>query len=306
MVFRSATSRLVKDWTAPDEQVEVFRVIDGQLVVPGNDPMELVGIRQFYRLEKDGWKKYRTLPNGIQNFDMIKFDGVLYAALGTEYGAVVVGSDDNGMTWRKHPLLPVIGGFYARAHSLFVLSGRLHASVTGRMGGSIFVLTKEASGRCATAISSPASPNGFRFSSRLHAISRARRLHRKGTTGARAPAARRIVRRCESAECAGHRARARRVPRDIVADAKRLFVLATERTGDGYDNHLFETGDLLEWREAFRFRTATFARAFEIPGGDFYFGLGTNHDDVHPETGGNYACAGSTLRVSARADRVIE
>src|SRR5262245_39566021 len=29
------TSQFIKDWTAPDEQVEVFRIIDGQLVVPG-------------------------------------------------------------------------------------------------------------------------------------------------------------------------------------------------------------------------------------------------------------------------------
>jgi hypothetical protein len=284
--FDPATSRLVRDWTAPDEQVEVFRVIDEQLVVPGNDPMESWELGNFYRLEKDGWTKYRTLPNGIHNFDMIKFDGVLYAALGTESGAVVVASDDNGVTWRAHQLLPVIRGFHARAHSLFVLSGRLYASATGRMGAVVFVLTRDGFRPMRNSDffpgidqRRPVFVHGF-TPFREQGVYIARERQTQGhpqPVGLFSAANPQNVRRIELAPDI--------LPRDIVADGARLFVLATQRKDEGYVNHVFETGDLLEWREAFHFRTATFARAFEILGGDFYFGLGSHHEDVHPETG---------------------
>jgi hypothetical protein len=284
--FDPSTSRLVKDWTAPDEQVEIFRVIDGQLVVPGNDPMESWELGNFYRLEQDGWKKYRTLPKGIHNFDMIKFDGVLYAALGTESGAVVAASDDNGMTWRGHPLVPVVRGFYARSHSLFVLSGRLHASATGWMGWRMFVLTRDGFRPMRSSDFFPGI--GTRRPVFVHAFTPFRE---QGVYIARERQAQGHPQPVTLFVAANsHAVRAIELmpdaqPRDIAADAKRLFVLATRRMGDGYDNHVFETGDLVEWREAFRVRTATFARTFEFFGGDFYFGLGTNHDDVHPETG---------------------
>jgi hypothetical protein len=284
--FDPATSRLVRDWSAPDEQVEVFRVIEGRLVVPGNDPMESWELGNFYRLEQGHWKKYRTLPNGLHDFDMIKFKGVLYAALGTEAGAVVAASEDDGVTWRVHPLVPVARGFYARAHSLFVLSGRLYASATGWMGWRIFVLSRDGF--------SPMRGSDFfpgieaRRPVFVHAFTSFRE---QGVYIARERQAQghpKPVRLYVAANSEVIRAielMPDGQPRDIATNSKRLFVLVTRQTDAGYDNHVFETSDLAEWREAFHFHTATFARAFELFGDDFYFGLGTHHNYVHPETG---------------------
>ena len=44
--------------------------------------------------------------------------------------------------------------------------------------------------------------------------------------------------------------------------------------------------DLVEWKELFHLATPTFARSIEVLNGDFYIGLGSLKDDVHPETGG--------------------
>ena len=284
--FDPATSRLVRDWSAPDEQVEVFRVIEGQLVVPGNDPMESWEFGNFYRLEQDGWKKYRTLPNGLHNFDMIKFGGVLYAALGTEAGAVVAASEDDGMTWRVQPLVPVARGFYSRAHSLFVLSGRLYASATGWMGWQIFGLTRDGFSLIHSSnffpgvgASRPVFVSAF-TSFREQGVYIARERQAQGhpqPVGLYVAANSEAIRTIELMPDVQ--------PRDIAMSSKRLFVLVTRQMTAGYDNHVFETSDLAEWREAFHFRTATFARAFELSGDDFYFGLGTNHNNVHPETG---------------------
>jgi hypothetical protein len=276
----------VKEWTAPDEQVEVFRVIDGQLVVPGNDPREPWELGNFYRLEKDGWKKHRTIPKGVHAFDMIKFGGVLYAALGTEAGAVVVASDDDGTTWREFPLLPVARGYYARAHSFFVLNRRLYVSATGLMGSRTFVLVK---GSFLPMRKSDFFPGVDRphhvfahaytpFLGQAVYLGRERvLLGHPRPVGLFAAADAQNVRAV--ALLAGA------VPRDIATESGRLAVLWTMQSRDGYDNHVFETRDLTEWRAAFRFHTSTFVRAMEIFGGDFYFGLGAHPDRVHSDTG---------------------
>jgi hypothetical protein len=49
---------------------------------------------------------------------------------------------------------------------------------------------------------------------------------------------------------------------------------------------VFETVNLVEWKEMFHSATPTFARSLEIPDGDFYLWLGSQEDDVRPETGG--------------------
>jgi hypothetical protein len=46
----------------------------------------------------------------------------------------------------------------------------------------------------------------------------------------------------------------------------------------------------------FHFKTTAFARSFELLNGDFYFGLGSDNDDVRPETG-------DILRLAAPARR---
>jgi hypothetical protein len=75
------------------------------------------------------------------------------------------------------------------------------------------------------------------------------------------------------------------LPRAVVVDGARLFVLVTRKPENSYDNSVVASSDLREWRELFHFRAAAFARAFEMLDGDFYFGLGCDNDDVRPETG---------------------
>jgi hypothetical protein len=284
--YRPATGRFVKEWTAPDEQVEIFRVIDGRLVVPGNDPQEPWELGNFYRLEKDGWRKYRTLPNGLHIFDMIKFDGVLYAALGTQAGAVVAASDDDGLSWRTYQLVPVIRGYYARAYSLFVLAGRLYASASSRFGGVIFVFTK---GTFLPMRKSDFFPG---FERERHLTVQAYTPFRgqgvyiatdRGRSGLGQPVG--LFAASNSQDVRPIELPPGAAPRAIVAADARLLVLASRPSGEGYENIVIETRDLVQWREAFRFRTPTFARAFEVLDGDVYFGLGSTQSNVSPQTG---------------------
>ncbi|MFP4027607.1 MAG: hypothetical protein ACLFWL_07445 [Candidatus Brocadiia bacterium] len=91
-----------KVFTVSEEQIDIFRLIDGTLYVPGHDPKDSWKLGNFYRLERDGWKKYRTIPGGIHCYDMYKKHNVLFAALGSKKNAVYM-SGDNGATWKTCP-----------------------------------------------------------------------------------------------------------------------------------------------------------------------------------------------------------
>ena len=84
------------------------------------------------------------------------------------------------------------------------------------------------------------------------------------------------------------------IPRDVVVDGDRVLVLAQRARDGGYENRVLESRDLRRWTPLFRFTTPTFVRSFEVLDGDFYFGLGSDDDDVRPETG-------DILRLPAKA-----
>ena len=283
--FDPAAGKLVKDWTAPDEQVDIFRVIDGRLVIPGNDPQESWQLGNFYRLNQDGWQKVRTLPNGIHNFDMLQFDGVLYAALGTEYGAVVAQSKDGGQTWQEHRLERNVGSSIARAYGLCVVAGRLHVSALSAAGSSIFALSGN----------SFRSTRSSNFFPELHASDvivrgcvdfggNAVYLGAQMVLGEHAVPLKLFVASGSEHVRAielPHDAR----PRDITVAGERVYALGSRRETSGFTTYVFETVDLAEWKELFHLATPTFARSIEVLNGDFYIGLGSLKDDVHPKTG---------------------
>ncbi|HET7459731.1 MAG TPA: hypothetical protein VFJ82_00730, partial [Longimicrobium sp.] len=99
-----ATGGLINEFTTSEEQVDEFRVLDGELYVPGHDPRDDWTLGNFYRLEAGKWVKHRTIPHGLHTFDLAMHGGLLFAALGADSlpGHVTVEvSADRGQTW--HP-----------------------------------------------------------------------------------------------------------------------------------------------------------------------------------------------------------
>jgi hypothetical protein len=86
--------------SAAEEQIDVFRVLDHRLYIPGHDPTQSWKFGNFYRRNRNGtWDKYRNISEGLHNYDMAWFKGSLYAALGTADGGEIIRSVDEGMTW---------------------------------------------------------------------------------------------------------------------------------------------------------------------------------------------------------------
>ncbi|MBE7002587.1 MAG: hypothetical protein E7421_07885 [Ruminococcaceae bacterium] len=130
-----ATGRWQETGFADDEAIQHFREINGTLYAPGLDPRESWEMGNFYILQEDGsWKKMRTLPNGIHNFDLIEFDGKLFAGLGTDYQYNTTAySTDGGETFQYAPMYKDGKLFedsayeYTRNYEFMVYKGQLYS-----------------------------------------------------------------------------------------------------------------------------------------------------------------------------------
>lgn len=127
------------DWSAsdllPEEEFNRFCVLGDRLTVPGIDPREGWELGNYYVLSDGEWEQKRVLPNGVHAFDMVEFDGKIFAGLGVpDTESAIVVSLDGGETFSPVEMqkdgerVDTTGLDTVRVYDLFVCSGRLYAS----------------------------------------------------------------------------------------------------------------------------------------------------------------------------------
>lgn len=121
------------DCFLPDEQVGRFYLWNDSLYAAGYDPKSSWELGTYY-VKRDGdWEICESLPGGVHNFDLVQFDGKLFAGLGVAEGdaPVVVTTDEE--TWeplhlyKDGKLRETHGGSYIRVYDFFVLKDTLYA-----------------------------------------------------------------------------------------------------------------------------------------------------------------------------------
>ncbi|HEX6750412.1 MAG TPA: hypothetical protein VF092_24170 [Longimicrobium sp.] len=278
-----ATGALATGFTADDEQVDLFRVLGGQLYVPGHDPRGDWSMGEFYRLEAGGWVKHRTLPHGLHAFDLALYGGRLFAALGTEATPgeeTVLESGDGGAQWTA------VTDEVERVYTFFDLGGELYAAPPLRNAapsdssrpllrydGARFVRT----GLYGTTLLPGVDAGEKGRMLRTTAFGGALAYVSAQSTFDWVPKSLVVAR--DLADI--HRVAlpdAAAVPYDLLVRGGVLYLLAAAPAdGGGYTVRVYSTGDLEHWRELFHFAAPTFARSFEESGGDFFFGLGCSY-----------------------------
>lgn len=291
-----------------EEQIEVFRILDNMLVIPGHDSTEAQTLGNFYVKEATGWKKYRNIPSGIHVYDMISFQGKWFAALGVGSDTyVVLSSTDQGKTWQGVPgMLTTPTAHIGRIHRFFSMNNKLYVNEFAGMyeyNGSGF-------NPASIAIQDAMFPNwtGYKYSwpwtpipeSALPYIgkpvyARMERLvnfnsqyvyvgadyindHQWISQGLyKAPsmtAATKITLPNNA------------LPWDILVRGNTSYVLADIKINNtNHTNVVYKTTDLNTWTEVLRFSADTFARSFEELDGYFYFGLGSDTTTIPADTG---------------------
>jgi hypothetical protein len=118
--------------TIADHAIGRYVIIDSDLYIPGTDPDDTVvghRIGTFYRKGADGkgWIMYNTIPRVAHNFDMIKYQGLYFAALGAGLNNCLQYSnapEDDG-SWNN--AVHLTKGTQQRFNQLFEIDGVLYA-----------------------------------------------------------------------------------------------------------------------------------------------------------------------------------
>ena len=136
LAFNKQTQRWVKLSNTEDQAIQRFVELDGTLYAPGIDPAGSWDLGNYYVLDGEQWKQVRNLPGGLHNFDMIGFDGKIFAGLGTEtLGDTVAVSQDKGESftfvplYRDGALLDTSGYEYSRTYAFVEYKGGLYALI---------------------------------------------------------------------------------------------------------------------------------------------------------------------------------
>jgi len=322
--YNPATGQFATEFTVDDEQIEPYRVINGQLYTPGHDPREDWSLGNYYRLESAGWRKYRNIPEGIHAYDIYGFQGRLFVGLGpggTNASAFMM-STDNGLTWQKTP-----DTSFLRRYTFFELTGVLHvpdirggpltAPVWYQYDGSLFTRRMDLTiGVVAPGLWTSTDSVGMKCvrpvnydGAAVYIIGDFHNDHQVNPLAAFA--ARSLT--AGSVDVRRIPLPAADKPWDLLARPDAAYLLASEKvegTPDAFIVKVYRSADLATWTELFRFTRPTFARSFEEVGGDFYFGLGTDvglsyvgssYDIKSSYTDGLHPDAGTILRVRRSA-----
>ena len=142
--------------TVPDMAIHSYEVIGGTLCAAGIDPSGGWDMGNYYYLQDGKWKTQRTIPNGVHNFDMIEFDGKIFAGVGTEDADDTVAvSTDGGKSWSYVPLynkdgqrFDTTGYKWTRTYEFAQYNGQLYALLSFQMGiGSKHMLFRYENGK---------------------------------------------------------------------------------------------------------------------------------------------------------------
>ena len=117
----------------PDEQVGRFVNINGVLTIPGFDPVVGETDGSFYELLNGKWVQQNHLPYGLHNFDVVWFQGRMYAAVGADRGKSPIAYTEDGVTYQTLPLykngqlVDTSRSAVVRSSNLYVLNDELYA-----------------------------------------------------------------------------------------------------------------------------------------------------------------------------------
>jgi hypothetical protein len=112
-----------------EEAIDRYVVMDGDLYIPGTDPISTNSWDwgNFYRNDGMGWVKYRKIPYGIHTFDMASYGGKLFAAIGPDTAPGLLRSSNGGLVWTSAISEVDPDDYFNRFYELYELDGSLFA-----------------------------------------------------------------------------------------------------------------------------------------------------------------------------------
>ena len=91
-----ADGEFQNEYTVDEEQVSSFRDYEGSLLIPGVDATESWDYGNLYIKDNTGWRKLRTIPNGLHVYDVAVLEGNIYIVMKANGYYDVLESSDMG------------------------------------------------------------------------------------------------------------------------------------------------------------------------------------------------------------------
>ena len=300
--FDTVTRKMVQEFVVDEEQIDMYKIINGKLTITGHDSTGSWDIGNFYTLESTGWLKHSTIPRGIHVFDLAYSNGLLFAGLGSDgLNPNIVVSSDNGNTW-KPAYTPITTRQQQRFYTVFEYQGSVYAIATlhtflnfkyepydlMKWNGTSFMMT--GLGTAMIPNSSMGYHKIIRVTKTLNQL-----LYIAGKADNDQQTLPELLYGCTlfrqphliTFNVNGVDA----IPMDILDRSTKAYVLTYVKVTDNqFINVVFESLDTFTWTETLRFTAGTFARSFEELYGTFYFGLGCNTTSLP-------SCTGSFIQI---------
>lgn len=293
-------NKFVVEGRIDEDQVDIFKILDDSLLIPGHDAKQSWSWGNFYiRTLNKTWEKYRNIPKALHVYDLFYADKKLFAGIGLYEGAAVGITKNLGKTWDIQKLgRSRVYGFLHIGNELFALkkfkrTSKPYFSVAQYENGN-FVPRYDIS------IYDMFPDTKFEIT-----YSRATRIISLGNRALYVGAYKYNSHQTKpfglySTELIKNNLKAKKIdlngfiPNDIIKRDNKIFVLASKKNSLNTKNAVFVMDVAnLKPKELFFFTNNTFARSFELFGGKFYFGMGSDVDegdnwkisDIKKETG---------------------
>ena len=112
-----------------EQGVVQLRTFNGKLFVPGIDSQGSWDWGNFYIYDGNSWTMKSTIPHGIHVFDLVFYQGAMYATTGTDldnYSAKIYKSSDEGETWTEEYSVAPVGTGHRRFYMMGVYDDTLY------------------------------------------------------------------------------------------------------------------------------------------------------------------------------------
>ena len=298
-----ASNKFINQFSVDDEQLGDYKIINGELYVPGADATESWEFGNFYKLTGDSWTKNRTIPKAVHVTGIEEFGGYLFTGIGSTENKVMLMSSDKGKKWKpidKSTLLKYSPNNGRPILSMFKLNGNLYGASMlhgyALDNNNVVRVSKVTKNGITSFSSSVVVANKMFPGAPLDQSNKFVKATPFGTMllyiGASvAPSDSAVVRTLyvatdiNVAKCITLPDTLAK-PMDIIIKSNTAHILTYKKiAANSFINIVYSTSDGVAFNETLRFSSDTFARSFEEVNGCFYFGLGCASDSISESSG---------------------
>jgi hypothetical protein len=310
--FNPANGTISNEYTLADNIFWSYTTINNELYAAGGDATEGWAYGNFYRLA-DGttWTKHRNIVAGIHVFDLVMFNGALFAPISQDsIKNCLPKSTDYGMTWSaiNSSTLDTYNAAsytgYKPCYYAIILNGKLYAGENLINGSFMFnkmICVTYSGGTFSYSVVQADSmfPNSPTDGSSWHII----KPTYKGTTlyylpqqvtAFNAATLQKGVFKATDINVASFIAFSNNeIATDLMVRDTALYALAyIKNSSTSYTNKILKTTDDSTWEEFYTFESDTLARSFLEVNGEFYIGMGCTSDNLRDSSGKLYKITG--------------